>query len=74
VTEIGIPVGEEYDGVAAELITNDPDALWLDVTRTVDGTSGDGGTTSEGQGFVDQVDLATDRIVLSVSQGEILDS
>jgi hypothetical protein len=72
VTEVAIEAGAGFDRVTAELIPNDPEAIWLDVTRWVTTHTEDGGTSSSGEGFIDQVDIADDEIVLTVSQRDII--
>ena len=72
VTEIPVEVGEGFDRVTAELIPNDPEAIWLDVTRWVTTETDDGGTSSSGEGYLEQVDIATNEVAVTVSKTDIL--
>ena len=74
VTEVAIETGDGFDRVTAQLIRNDPEAVWLDVTRWVTTETEDGGTSSSGEGFIDQVDIDADEIVLTVSQRDSIGS
>ena len=69
-TEIAIPLGEDYDSIETRLVSNDPEAIWLDVSRRVAAESDD--ESSFSLGFIDQIDIATNTFVVSVSQQDIL--
>lgn len=71
VTEIVIPLGDGFDLLEARMISNDPEAIWLDVTRKVV-TSDEDGRSTNGEGFIDQIDVETETVVVTVAQGDIL--
>jgi hypothetical protein len=71
-TEIVIPLGEGFDLLETRMISNDPEAIWLDVTRRMVTSDDEGGRSTSGEGFIDQIDAGTDTVVVSVAQGEIL--
>ncbi len=71
-TSIEVPKGDEFDFISSNLISSDPESIWLDVTRSNITSEDDESRSSIGQGFIDQLDIVTLTFVTSIDQSSII--
>lgn len=67
INEIELELGDGVDYTSADLLVGDPNAIWLEVTRYTITKDDETGRTSSGPSYLEHLDLAANRIDLSLA-------
>lgn len=71
VTTTVLEAGEGIDYTSADLLTGEPNAIWLEVSRFTTTENADGSRSSGGPRYIEHFDLATNQIDLSLTAQDL---